>query len=236
MENGLRISAKNLGAVALPSFCLRCFWIQQNVSGLPYQIFPGIFSSIDSYTKKVVHGWFDRNGNAPPWLKDVGPIVGYKDPPHHSKFRILDAATGILLTGTPDAIYTCKDGSFVIADYKTARYTAGQDELLPMYDVQLNVYARIGEAMGFSPVSGLALIYMEPVTDDVAAVRGENHHRAGFRMEFSALVHQLEIKPKSIGPLLKEVRRIADLSKPPRGNPDCKNCKLVDELVVVANA
>lgn len=48
----LRISAKNLGHLALPGAYPRCFWIQTHFK-LPYQIFPGIFSSIDCYTKKV---------------------------------------------------------------------------------------------------------------------------------------------------------------------------------------
>ena len=48
MPKPIRISAKNLGAVAMPGFCPRCFWIQMHAEGLPYQIFPGIFSSIDA--------------------------------------------------------------------------------------------------------------------------------------------------------------------------------------------
>lgn len=47
----IKISAKNLGALAIPDACPRCFWIKNNIKSLPYQIFPGIFSSIDAYTK-----------------------------------------------------------------------------------------------------------------------------------------------------------------------------------------
>jgi len=51
MEN-LKISAKNLGATALEDFCPRCYWIKLKMGNrLPFQSFPGIFSSIDSYTK-----------------------------------------------------------------------------------------------------------------------------------------------------------------------------------------
>ncbi|MEK7873958.1 MAG: hypothetical protein AAB502_08910, partial [Chloroflexota bacterium] len=55
------ISAKNLGGFAGPDACERCLWIGLH-GKLPYQIFPGIFRSIDSYTKKVVHGFFRRTG------------------------------------------------------------------------------------------------------------------------------------------------------------------------------
>jgi hypothetical protein len=65
----IRISAKSLGELALTDFCPRCFWIKLQLQNkLPFQIFPGIFSSIDSYSKRVIHSWFDKKGEAPPWL------------------------------------------------------------------------------------------------------------------------------------------------------------------------
>ena len=76
MSEQLVIAAKTLGAVAMPDLCPRCFWIQMHVDKLPFQIFPGIFSSIDSYGKKLVHGWFDRHGGSPPWLAGLGKVKG----------------------------------------------------------------------------------------------------------------------------------------------------------------
>ena len=85
------ISAKRLGEVALPDFCPRCFWIKLHVQYRPpFQVFPGIFSSIDSYTRKVVHQWFESHGEAPPWLSHIGRITGYRPPPHYSSFGIID--------------------------------------------------------------------------------------------------------------------------------------------------
>ena len=55
---------------------------------LPFQILPGIFSSIDSYTKHVVHGWINELG-APAWLDGVGEIVGYINPPAHHTFQMV---------------------------------------------------------------------------------------------------------------------------------------------------
>ncbi|MBL1130660.1 MAG: hypothetical protein D8M54_19445 [Chloroflexi bacterium] len=64
------ISAKDLGAVALAEFCPRCFWLKYKVGNkLPFQIFPGIFRPIDSYNKKVVHGYLDRHGAAPATIR-----------------------------------------------------------------------------------------------------------------------------------------------------------------------
>ena len=91
MSNQIRISAKNLGALAMPDFCPRCFWLKLRMENkLPFQIFPGIFSSIDLYTKNIVHGWFDNHGCCPSWLSELGEIKGYINPPHYSKFKIVD--------------------------------------------------------------------------------------------------------------------------------------------------
>ena len=54
MSQQIRISAKHLGQLALADFCPRCFWIRLRCADkLPFQIFPGVFASIDSYTKKT---------------------------------------------------------------------------------------------------------------------------------------------------------------------------------------
>jgi hypothetical protein len=56
MSKQIRISAKNLGELALHNYCPRCFWLKLKLNNrLPFQIFPGIFSAIDSYTKDVIH-------------------------------------------------------------------------------------------------------------------------------------------------------------------------------------
>ncbi len=231
----IRISAKNLGAVALADFCPRCFWLRLRLANkLPFQIFPGIFSSIDSYNKRIVHSWFDRHKAAPTWLGALGDLIGYREPPHHSKFQILDKTHGILLTGSPDGVLIRRDHSHVIVDYKTAKYTGAQDELYPMYEAQLNAYALLGEQLGLAPVKGLGLIYMEPVTDDEAAGNDRNHLEDGFSMGFRANVHPVTLDLGLIGRLMATTRKIFDRTSPPAGRSGCKECALVDALVQVA--
>jgi hypothetical protein len=231
MPEPIIISAKNLGALALPGFCPRCFWLQMHAEGLPYQIFPGIFSSIDSYAKKLVHGWFDRHHAAPLWLAPMGNVKGYVNPPHYGKFSIVDPATNVVLRGTPDGILVMDDGSHVIVDYKTAKFTMHQDELFPMYEVQLNAYAVIGEQKDLAPVSGLALIYTEPVTDDDTAKKDSFQNESGFLMEFSAHIRPVDLDPKTIPPLLCKVREICDLAGPPGSASGCENCALLERLL-----
>ncbi len=232
MSVQFKISAKNLGELALPTFCPYCFWVKQRIKNkLPYQIFPGVFSSIDSYTKDIVHTWFDTHTEALPWLNPVGDIVKVKDSPHFSKFFIEDAELNTKLNGTPDDIFLLRDGSHAIVDYKTARLTGMADELFPMYEIQLNAYALIGKARGFDPVSKLALIYMEPMS--LEEIQGENKHNReeGFNMVFSAKVMPVEIDARKVKPLLKKARKIFDMEEPPEGGSECKDCEKLTELV-----
>jgi hypothetical protein len=231
----IRISAKNLGALAMPDFCPRCFWLKFRMENkLPFQIFPGIFSSIDSYTKNIVHSWFDNHGCCPSWLNELGDIKGYVKPPHFSKFQIVDEESNVLLNGGPDAIFVKDDGSYVIADYKTSRFTNTQDSLFPMYEVQLNSYALIAENYGLKPVTGLALIYMEPQTDRETASRDSSNHPAGFSMDFHAGIKKVALDTAKIYPLLAKVREINDLESLPGRYRGCKDCDLMEKLLNIA--
>ena len=229
----IRISAKDLGALTLPNFCPRCFWIKMHCSNkLPFQIFPGIFSSIDSYTKKVTNTHFARYSQLPSWLKELGDLGKPVKVPHYSKFCVLDEKTEVLLSGMPDEILQKEDGSHFIIDYKTAKFTKTQDSLLPMYEVQLNAYAYIGKRQGFDPIWGIALVYMEPQTDLTLDELDSILRKDGFLMGFAGHVLQLKLEAEQkIPPLLEEVRRIYDHKSPPSGNQDCRDCKLLDQLM-----
>jgi len=231
----LRISAKNLGELALPDFCPRCFWLKLKAHNrLPFQIFPGIFSSIDAYTKRVVHAWIDRNGGAPVWLKGLGEVTGYINPPHHSRFYIELPEYEMLLTGAPDGILTLADRSIAIIDYKTAKYTGTQDKLMPMYMVQLNAYLLIAEHLDIGQVSKLALVYAEPVTDKKTAAQPEIHSDEGFTMPFSISVHPVPMEPAKLQPLFQRAREIYNLPEAPDGRSGCDDCERLDALMLLA--
>ena len=237
MGQQIRISAKTLAELAMYHFCPRCFWIKRQVpKQLPYQMFPGIFSSIDSFSKRVVHSWFDRGEGAPAWLGDLGELVGYRTPPHYSKFNIVDEETDILLTGSPDGVFIRADQSHLIVDYKTSRHTSYQDTLYPLYEAQLNAYALIGERCGLAPVTGLALIYTEPVTDEAAAAEDAAQRDDGFAMGFAAHVVDVDLNPGIIRPLLDKTRDICDLPYCPDGRIGCRNCEYLNDLLEVASS
>lgn len=225
----LQISAKRLGELALPDACERCFWLKLRLrSALPYQCFPAIFPEIDSFSKKAVHGYCDEVGRLPDWLADLG-AVGYRKPPHWSQFWRLVEKHNIMLTGAPDGILVRADGSHVVIDYKTGRLTDGQDKLFPLYEVQLNGYALIGEACGFSPVGALALVYTEPNADPPGG-HAPFCRPDGFQMGFTARIVNVELNPAMLDPLLARARALHDRPDPPPGRSGCEDCRRVAAL------
>jgi PD-(D/E)XK nuclease superfamily len=236
----LAISARTLGALALGNFCPRCFWINLHTKGkLPYRMpMPGIFISIDRYGKNLVHSYFDAQQKLPPWYPRPGEVVSYVSSQdlHWSRFGVEDAKTGILLRGEPDEIFELQDRSFHIVDYKTAKATPAQDELFPLYGVQLNVYAYIC-ATGkreFSPVSGLSLIYTEPQTGRSPTTNPEVMSSEGFSLQFSAKLERVELDPEGMIPgLLEQARAMYDQPSAPKGKPGCEDCDLFARLVLM---
>jgi PD-(D/E)XK nuclease superfamily len=227
----MRISGKTLGELALPGCCERCFWIKMKMGNrFPYSIFPGIFASIDSFTKRTVHAFMDINSQAPAFLNCLGAIRHYISPPHHSRFQFQDPITGILLTGEADGIFEFTDNSLAIVDYKTAKWTDKQDCMLPIYQAQLNCYALIAEHLDLGQVSKLALIYMEPLTDSPSGM----HHYCqsdGLELRFKPKIVEVERDDPLIQKLLKKADRINRSSSPPDQFPTCKNCFFTESFM-----
>jgi hypothetical protein len=198
---------------------------------LPYQIFPGIFSSIDSYSKKVTSSHFRQHGRVPRWFDGFGELGKPIPVPGWSKFQMLDPKTNILLTGVPDEILRHSQYGIWIGDYKTARFTDAQDELAAMYQVQLNCYALIASKIGLGWVRGLGLLYYEPMTDVNDADRGFLIQDDRFFLQFSPKLKAVKLEPDIIPPLLQRVREICDLDQSPIGRPDCRDCSMLDTLI-----
>ena len=229
---GPTISATELGTYSSTRFCSRCAWIRLHIKNLPYQSFPGIFSSIDRYNKLIVHNHFDREGRGPSWLAELGEPGGYINPPHWSKFKVLDKETGITVRGEADGIFRLADGSYVIVDYKTSRYNPERPGMFNNYEVQLNAYALIAESQGLAPVSKLALVYMEPATDKDTASEPSLVDDLGFMMGFQANIVLVELKQTTLlPPLLRKARSIWDMETPPASAKDCKDCEAMGGLL-----
>ena len=232
MSEKIQISGKNLGAFALLTFCARCFWLRMKCHNkLPYQIFPGIFASIDSYSKKVTASHFDHHGRVPRWFDGFGELGAPIKVPGWSKFQLIDKETNIRLTGVPDEILRHPERGLSILDYKTASFTKTQDGLAPMYHAQLNAYALIARSIGLGSTSCLGLLYYEPVTDldygDSDALIKDDR----FFLEFSPKLEPVKLEPEIIPSLLRRVREICDLEECPPSRAGCRDCLMLEQLV-----
>ena len=232
MNEQIQISAKNLGSLALLSFCARCFWLRMKCHNkLPYAIFPGIFASIDGYSKRITTYHFGRHGRVPKWFEGFGELGSPIKVPGWSKFQLIDEETNIRLTGVPDEILRHRKKELSILDYKTARFSDTQDALAPMYHTQLNAYAIIAKSIGLGTTSRLGLLYYEPVTDLNSAGSDLLIKDDRFLMAFSPKLKAVKLEPDAIPPLLRRVREICDLPECPAGHPDCHDCSLLENLV-----
>ena len=231
----MRISAKNLGILALPDFCPRCFWMRAKLGWKsPWAIMPGIFSSIDGFSKRAILASYEKNGHFPPWIagrwSDAKPLPT----PHHSTFRLTDPETGIVLTGVPDLMLGLPGNKLAILDLKTARYSKHQDFLLPMYQVQLNGYALIAEGLGMGTVEALGLVYGEPPANDDNKGLDALVSDVGFSMPFRATAMPIEIDRSMISPLLKKANTLLEMENPPNGQEGCKECQMVYEMARIS--
>ena len=136
------------------------------------------------------------------------------------------------MRGEADGIFQMADGSYTIIDYKTSKHSGAQRAMLKSYETQLNAYAYIGERLELSPVGRLALVYMEPQTEEETALNPKLADDKGFTMGFAAKVVEVDLKPeKLIPPLLRKVSAMAELDRPPAGTAACKDCEALDGLI-----
>lgn len=230
------ISARALGSLALPEACERCFWIRQKI-GEPPTAFPGIFSSIDSYSKKVLQAFLNQHQRIPDWFEQFGLQGHPLESPHHSWFKIPVMNGQLVLRGVPDEVLLTPNGTLAILDYKTARFKA-DDSLRPLYEVQLNVYARIAENLRADkpehpypcPVETLGLIYYDPITE---VDRIDKIHAEGFLMEFRAFWTPVPRRDEWLDGLIAQAWSILSRPTPPPANPACAVCAAYQKIASV---
>jgi PD-(D/E)XK nuclease superfamily len=221
----------------MPDFCPRCFWLGEHMD-LPFERgFPGIFISIDSYTKAVVNESIRRGDGLPNWLAHIGQVKSVSEPTYRKFGVILE---GVRLDGSPDALLQMDDASYIVLDYKTARFTPTQDKLMPVYRVQLNGYAMIAESLGMAPVSRLGLVYFEPpepAQKDVFNATAKRLTTAdGFSMPFTPRIHWVDKNFDQIRKLLRTAMSIYERNDPPAGEKGCQDCERLGKLVSFINS
>jgi hypothetical protein len=224
----IRLGARDPGDLAMSDFCELDFWLKRQLNGkMPFDSFPGIFSSLDLWMKKVVDDYFAANEAAPEWLGPISDCVACESP---AWLELIDEHRGIRLRGQPDHYYYRANGDLLLVDYKLSRYTKGQDHLLPLYNVQLNMYRYMRAKRNLPVPKALYLIYLEPPDHKVEDTKPARTKKGPCFWLTSKIV-EVEIKPeKYITGLLDEAARIARLKKPPKGRDGCENCRRLSAL------
>ena len=80
----------------------------------------------------------------------------------------------------------------------------------------------------------MALIYTEPATSDDEATAESSRREDGFAMGFVANVIPVGLNTSIIPPLLAKAREVCDFDLKPLGRRNCRNCRLLSELLDVA--
>ena len=229
----VNISGKNLGNAAAKNFCPACFWLKLRVKDFPHSPFPGVFSTIDKGTKNYVQAYFEKYNKMPPWLEKHGDYVEILPPTHYSKFSMINEQYKIQTRGNTDDIFRERDGSLTIVDYKTAVYSEHQDELRPIYEIQLNTYAMIAEHLKLGHVKKLLLIYFEPKADFDDMNKKGIRVPGGMRMLFKATPVNVPINPASVESAMALSRLFINMQEMPEGREHCKECKKLKDLMSV---
>jgi hypothetical protein len=221
------IGVKDLGKLATPNFCPRCFWFERHFGPFP-TMFPGIFSVLDSAAKKSVYRSFFQRKKMPGWLNIENVIalrhleeVGTVETFLNRKYLVIKhEKSGWILRGAPDAVFQLKDGTLHIADFKTARYSSKQDELFPVYEIQLNGYLLLAHKF---EISKLSLVYCEPNSE----LKDDND----FSLGFTTKIVPVDLKWQIIPELLNKAREIVELKDPPPATPECRGtCFYIDKI------
>ena len=202
--------------------CDRCLWLRHHAK-LPYQSFPGCFSTLDRAGKSLLSIWVDC-GKTPPWLEKYGTIKALIKPPHWSKFSF--ERGGLKVRGEADAIALLESGKLLIPDLKTAVFSDAQESILPVYAGQLNCYALAAEAQGVGEVGQLVIVYCQPS----AVVRRETFGDAHYSVDFSILPMAVHRNDERVYEMCDRVSALLEGPLPSPGQT-CKECHIVEEFV-----
>lgn len=237
----ITLSAKQLGEIKMNNFCERCFWLKHNYriekDNIFYSPMPGVFSVLDQMIKDKINSFHNIKKNLPDWL--IGKIINelkvnklkIKEIIKPDKYEIfLPLNLGgkneiVKLTGKPDGIWRIANSNdVVIVDFKVAKYSETQENLLPLYETQLNAYALLFEKNNSEneiKVKNLFLIYLEP--NYCLSTKND------FGLKFNCVVKEIKIwKSNELIKIIEKAASILNSEKIPKGKKGCLRCKNFD--------
>jgi hypothetical protein len=194
---------------------------------------PGIMFNMDRFEKILVEAHFGAKHSAPKWLASLGCTGPVSFP---RKMTEDLPKLGLTLVGMPDAVFSKKDGTLCLVDYKTAKCKGADDPFMPVYETQLWGYARLLEHEGIGTVSSAALVYFANSLHDYAENPLDLLTSDGLSVPFEVRIHEVKLDLRALNPLLKTFRMYADMPTPPERIEGCKVCKRLDSLFDIEEA
>ncbi|MEX1015306.1 MAG: PD-(D/E)XK nuclease family protein [Phycisphaeraceae bacterium] len=231
MDDILTISAKKLGWLAQPDFCERCFYMKSHLNWKqPWAMAMPIYMTLDKLQKKFITDVIDATGKAPPWMSELGDVVGHIEPPNYRQFFYINSDHGVRVWGNADLIPVMADGSLAIVDLKTAKPKGNLDHLASTYLVQQNAYALAAEYQNLGKVKHLALLYMTAMADGEVSTAPAEGQAGNMVVPFAATLHRLEFKPDLVDDLCGRFRELSERTEMPDAREGCKDCQLTEQI------
>jgi CRISPR/Cas system-associated exonuclease Cas4 (RecB family) len=199
--SGLTVSVTELAAFCCPL----CFWLQLRGLAPPELHPPAILSRMDSIVKQFMKRFIGIS-RLPEWFPVKGTFLGEPE-----LLEVRDEESGVTLRGRPDALVLDDTGLYHIVDYKTARARPWVPEY---YQLQLDAYAWLLERKGYR-VGKCFLLYIMPASMEPS----------GNSLKIKAEAVEVQMNPKRIPQLLRELKRIADMQNPPEAARGCGWCE-----------
>lgn len=228
----IKLSIKNLASFALADNCPRCAWVKHLLGyKIPYAIFPGVFSTIDSHCKKICDLHYSAFDKLPQWLETRFPGFKPLKAPHYTKMVL--KLGEIETRGSTDYILE-KDGELVVIDNKTAHFKDADDPLAALYDFQLNACGMALEANGHGKVKSLHLVYYDPIkldADRSLPITGDKPS-----LEFEVKIRDVALDVGLVERTAAEAVKVLSQTKAPSGVAGCKDCAQLGVLLAAANS
>lgn len=241
-NNGvIRLSVRQVCELKKDDFCPRCFWFKYHYpitrSNPYYSVMPGIVSSFDSYIKTLIHSYFEEKGELPPWLKNifnfsVKEILRVNKLEEELPKNWNSNNQKIILSGVPDALWLIDDNTLCIVDFKLANYNETQEKLLPVYTLQLNLYALLNRIKNEKiTVSKLFLLYFQPLFK-ISSFKISNEKEQvitsedDFKLQFNLKIIRVEmLEIDEIKETINKACTYITSQSPPNGKEGCQGCE-----------
>jgi hypothetical protein len=228
-EATLTISARNAGQVELKKFCPRCAWYLLRLKKMPFQFgMPGVMFYMEQCEKSFILAHLAKHGCLP---KSFGPFATCIEPVEFPfRMTALHEETGVNVTAQVDLMLRRKDGSIALLDLKTAKANGGGEVFHPQYEIQVTGYSWVTQEANIGKVGSAGLIFCEIQNDAFKANPLKYAAGEGIVVPFNFAAREVELDYKRFAKCLREMSRIWDAARPPKGADGCKDCMLLNRL------